>query len=213
MPGAAALVSTALNFFGSSRTNKSNEKINQRNIDYSREAFDKEKEYNNWLLGNQKQLEMSDAKSAGMNPAFFQGSSLGGSSISPSVNMPQQLPMDYRFDTSGIAQASGNAMQWLLGKQDLRKKEAETDLLVAQKDRQLIENEILPNLLKADFDLKLSNVRVNGANVDLSRKIADKYSAEINSINKQMQVMDATVEQVKAQISVLNEEQKDKKLQ
>lgn len=112
----ASHINTAINWLANRETNKANKQINQQQIDFARESFDKEKEYNNWLLGNQKQMQMSDARQAGANPAFAQGSLLGGMSTSPHQNQPNLIPMDYNFDASGISQGVQHALDYLLNK-------------------------------------------------------------------------------------------------
>lgn len=66
--------------------------LNRRNADY---AFDKQKAYNNWLLGNQTQKQVQDLRSAGINPAFMNGSQLGNTPSPPSYDTPtMQSPID-----------------------------------------------------------------------------------------------------------------------
>lgn len=211
--GGSQLLAAGVNYLSNNRTNNANRDINKAQIEYAREAFEKEKEYNNFLLQNSKQMQMSDSKAAGVNPAFANGSQVGGASTSPSMNMPSQIPMDYNFDSSGIAAAGRTGMDMLLGKAQIRKMNAETDLTEAQKDRQLIENQILPELMKSQVNVNLSNVAVNGQNIELSKKNGDKISKEILYINKQMQQIDATIEQIKQSNAVLKQEERIKEAQ
>lgn len=206
---AGALGSAAVNWFSNKKTNDSNKEINQSQIDYSREAFENEKEYNNFLLGNQRQMQMQDMKSSGMNPAFVQGSNLGGSTISPHQQLPNQIPMDYRFDT-GINEGVSNYLTAQMNKALIRKANVDADLTEAQKDRQLIENEYMPKLLQSQFDLNTSNVKLIGQNVHLTHKQADKVASEILAITKQMQLNDAQISELHSRVAVLGEEQKIK---
>lgn len=65
---------------------------NKSNADTS---FQREKDYNNWLLHNETQMRVQDARKAGLNPAFMNGSQLGSSAGSPTYDTPQfQSPMD-----------------------------------------------------------------------------------------------------------------------
>lgn len=84
----AALVSGA-------STLLSNE-MNRANAQYS---FNKQKEYNNWLLGHQTQEEVADARAAGLNPAFMNGSQLGAAPSPPSYDTPE---FENPFDLSNL---------------------------------------------------------------------------------------------------------------
>lgn len=207
-----SILSSLLGNASNNSANKSNERINERQLEESQKRLKEEQDYNNFLLTNQKQMQMSDAKSAGANPAFAQGSLLSGMSSSPSVSVPNQLPM-HPYDWNGISQAGNNYLQALLTTAQVRKTNAETDLTEAQKDRQLIENEYLPNLMKSQVNLNTSNVKLIGENVHLTKKQADKVANEVLAINKQMQQIDATIAELNARIGVLNEDQKIKAAQ
>lgn len=69
---------------------------NRANADYS---FNRQKEYNNWLLGHQTQAEVADARMAGLNPAFMNGSQLGSAPSPPSYDTPQ---FENPFDLSNL---------------------------------------------------------------------------------------------------------------
>lgn len=85
----APLVGSALVSAGSAiATNM----LNRKNADY---AFDKQKAYNNWLLAHQTQAQVADLRSAGLNPAFMNGSQLGNTPSPPSYDTPSfENPID-----------------------------------------------------------------------------------------------------------------------
>lgn len=65
---------------------------NRENAEHS---WQREKDYNNWLLQNESQMRVQDARKAGLNPAFMNGSQLGSSGGSLSYDTPQfQSPFD-----------------------------------------------------------------------------------------------------------------------
>lgn len=65
---------------------------NRENAEHS---WQREVAYNNWLLNNETQMRVQDARKAGLNPAFMNGSQLGSSGGSPTYDTPQyQSPMD-----------------------------------------------------------------------------------------------------------------------
>lgn len=92
-------VSAAINaggaFLGSLLGYSSARESSKENRENSLEVLQKEQDYNDYLLGHQKQLMMQDAKDAGMSPSFAQGSILGASSSSPSVSPGSSVPYDY----------------------------------------------------------------------------------------------------------------------
>lgn len=68
---------------------------NIANRENSEHSWQREKDYNNWLLQNETQMRVQDARKAGLNPAFMNGSQLGSSGGSPSYDTPQfQSPLD-----------------------------------------------------------------------------------------------------------------------
>ena len=107
-----ALISTIGGLLGAGLGYASARKSSRENRENSLEVLEKEQSYNNWLLGNQKQLMMEDAKAAGMSPAFAQGSILGASSSSPSVSPGQSVVPDF----SGIPASANLISEMLLNK-------------------------------------------------------------------------------------------------
>lgn len=201
----ASHINSVINYLANNRTNKANKEINQQQIDYAREAFEKEKDYNNWLLGNQRQLQMQDSKAAGVNPAFAQGSSLGGASINPSMNVPNQIPMDYNFDASGISNGVQNMLQYLLQKKQVNAAvnnlDADTQKKLSENDILKIEREYLPAMRKGQISIMESTIAVNGSNIKLNdeqcKLIAQTTlakKAEISQINARAREIEQNID-------------------
>ena len=72
---------------------------NEMNRANARYSFNKQKDYNNWLLGHQTQSEVADARMAGLNPAFMNGSQLGSAPSPPSYDTPE---FENPFDLSNL---------------------------------------------------------------------------------------------------------------
>ena len=102
--------------------------MNRANAQYS---FNKQKEYNNWLLGHQTQAEVADARMAGLNPAFMNGSQLGSAPSPPSYDTPE---FENPFDLSNLM---------MLGKvsADTEMSKANAQYLSEQAEGLRIENE------------------------------------------------------------------------
>lgn len=204
-----AIAGALLNNATTSSANKANERINERQIEASEKRLKDEQDYNNFLLNNQKQMQMNDARAAGMNPAFAQGSLTGGMSSSPSVPVPSQIPMQ-ATDWSGLGAVGNNISNALLQGAQIDKTKAEEGLIKAQEVNQIIANKYADRLYKGNADYVESNIQVNGENVKYTRKQCDKISNEIMQINKSMEQSDAQIGLIKQQTAVLTEEQKIK---
>ena len=200
----ASHINTGINWLMNRETNKANEKINQQQIEYAREAFEKEKDYNNWLLGNQRQLQMQDSKSAGVNPAFAQGSNLGGVSNPAKMDVPNQIPMNYQFDTSGISSGVQNALNFLLQKKlissQAKNLEADTSKKMAETDRQLIENEWLPRLMEGQWKIQTSTIAVNGSIEFKNNQEARLFSQQVMESSKRMEQIDENIKLLHAEV-------------
>lgn len=208
--GAVAAIGSALLSNKSTHdANKANQKINEQQIESSEKRLKDEQEYNNFLLNNQKQMQMNDAKQAGINPAFAGGNLVGGMSSSPSVPVPSQIPMQ-ATDWSGLGAVGSNISNALLQSAQVDKTKAEEGLIKAQEVNQIIANKYADRLYKGNADFVESNVQVNGENVKYTRKQSEKVSTEILAINKSMEQSDAQIAMLKQQTAVLSEEQKIK---
>ena len=68
---------------------------NKSNKDLAEKTFEKQKEYNNWLLRNQTQESVKDLRSAGLNPSFMNGAQMGNTPSPPSYDTPElKSPID-----------------------------------------------------------------------------------------------------------------------
>lgn len=199
----ASHINSAINFFANRETNKANQRINEHQIEYAREAFEKEKEYNNWLLGNQRQLQMQDSKSAGVNPAFVNGSSLGGVSNPAKMDVPSQIPMNYNADYSGISSGVQSALNFFLQKKlvnaQTQNLEADSYKKLAETDRQLIENEWLPRLKEGEWKLQTSTLAVNGSIIFKNDEERKLFSQQILESSKRMEQIDENIKLVQAE--------------
>lgn len=204
-----AVASTLLSSSSNASTNKTNKEINEEQIAASEKRLKDEQDYNNFLLNNQKQMQMSDAKQAGLNPAFAQNGQVGGMSSSPNVAIPSMIPMQ-SMDYGRLGDVGNGIMSALLQGEQAKKVNAEKDLVEAQAVNQKIANRYADRLYKGQADFTESNVQVNGENIAFTRKQCDKISTEIIALNKSLEQMDATIGLIQSQTAVMNEEQKIK---
>lgn len=200
----ASHINSAINFFANRETNKANQRINEQQIEYAREAFEKEKNYNNWLLGNQRQLQMADQKAAGVNPAFQNGSQLGGVSNPAKMDIPAQIPMNYNADYSGISSGVQSALNFFLQKKLVNAQthnlEADSYKKLAETDRQLIENEWLPRLKEGEWKLQTSTIAVNGSIMFKNDEERKLFSQQILESSKRMEKIDEDIKLVQAEV-------------
>ena len=118
------------------------EKENERARQFNSAEAQKSRDYNTWLLANQTQLKAQDARMAGLSPAFMNGSLL---SSTPSVGSSPSSPNSfYPIDPTLILQSDYLRAQTENVQSQTKKVDTETD-------RQLIENEYLPQLLQSQF--------------------------------------------------------------
>ena len=120
-------------------TNLSNQigqsKENEIARSYNSDEAQKSRDYNTWLLGHATQLKVQDARSAGLNPAFMNGSVLGST---PTPSSAPSSPNTFQpFDSRAMFDAMRSISQIANTDADTKKTEAETD-------RQLIENTYQP---------------------------------------------------------------------
>lgn len=166
-------VSSLGNFFSNERTNAQNERINERNIQASKEAattafnrqrqlIQEQNEYNSYA--NQRKL----MQEAGYNPNSLVSGSAGtavssGSTNAPQAEIPSPIPMQAaKFQ---LAQDFANIKSVLA---DAKLKEAQTEKTNSettgqqlQNDWQVVANDIQKDFgrLKAEYDLNESDSR------------------------------------------------------
>lgn len=69
---------------------------NQSNKKMASDAYERQKDYSNWLLRNQTQESVKDLRAAGLNPAFMNGSQLANTPSAPQYDTPSvQSPLDF----------------------------------------------------------------------------------------------------------------------
>lgn len=173
---------------------------NDKARDYNLQEAQKARAYNTWLLSNQTQLKANDARQAGLNPAFMNGSILG---TTPSVpSSPTSPNTTIPFDSSAILQ--GERLDAEI--ENLRAGTKKTD---AEAERQLIENTYLPQMLQSQIDCNFGDVKLKAANANLSKEEARATSQkcinlqkEVERINKQIELDTANIESVKQDVKL-----------
>ena len=189
------------------------EKENERARQFNSEEAQKSRDYNTWLLANQSQLKAQDARMAGLNPAFMNGSLL---SSTPSVGSSPSSPNSfYPIDPTLILQSDFLRAQ-------TSNVEAQTKKTQSETDRQLIENEYLPQLLQSQFLVTMGDVRLKGSQVHLTdeqARVACQQSInlqkEVDVMNKKIEVDTATINNidVDTRLKIIDEFWKSKEYQ
>lgn len=170
------------------------DKENERARQYNSEEAQKARDYNTWLLQNQTQLKAQDARSAGLNPAFMNGSILGST---PAVGSSPSSPNTfYPIDPTLILQSDYLRAQ-------TQNVESQTKKVDSETDRQLIENEYLPQLLQSRFLVTMGDVRLKGSQVHLTDEEARlacqkgvNLRKEVDVMNKKIEVDTATINNI-----------------
>lgn len=165
IPAAVSLFSTLYNATEQGNSNAINRVFNSKEAAKNREFMAQEaatqrqfnaneaqaaRDYNNWLLSNQTQMKVQDMRSAGLNPAFLNGSVLG-STPSPSVAASSSLPSGsaasssaYQIspvsvDLPGAIQTYSN---FILSKAQARKDNAQAKALEIENKRKQREDQV-----------------------------------------------------------------------
>lgn len=120
---APAIVSSAASLVGTIYSNESKKSE-------SRRAFNAEKDFSTWLLRNQTQEKVRDMRSAGLNPAFENGSQLGASPSSPSYNPAQIEAPDFT-----------NSFLWSRQLSDIQLQNAQKNDLIQSAEQKRLDNE------------------------------------------------------------------------
>ncbi len=166
---------------------------NYQNSENAALAYNRQVAYNNWLLGHQQQLKVRDMRSGGLNPAFANGSQLGATPPPPSYQVVPSQPMDFNN-------------LFLLGKQLAETKNLETDSKKkeAETNKQLIENQYLPQLMQNEIDVSFGDIRLKASQVKLTdeeaRATAQKcinLQTEVDRMNQQIVLDKQNVENLK----------------
>lgn len=193
IPAIAQVVSSALQL-------SENDKARQ----YNSEEAAKQRAYNTWLLDNSTQLKANDARSAGLNPAFLNGSVLGAtttpssSPTSPSSTIP--------FDSSAL-------LQGMKQESEIKNIDADTKKKEAENERQLIENTYLPQLLQSEIDCNFGDVRLKGTQMNLNNETARMTAQKCLNLQKEVETMNKKIELDTATINNLNQDTKIKEIE
>lgn len=199
------IASSVLGATSQNSTNKANKAINQAQIEASEQRLKEEQEYNNFLLSNQKQMQMSDAKAAGVNPAFAAQSSIGGMSQSPSVPVPQAIPMQ-SFDWSQLGAVGSMISNALLNQSQTAKNYSETT-------GQNIENKFKSQLLQGQVSLINGEVELNNSMKIKNEREADRIVADTNFINAKISQTNEATRLIQEQIRDTEQDVKYKMFQ
>lgn len=175
------------------------EKENERARQFNSAEAQKSRDYNTWLLANQTQLKAQDARMAGLSPAFMNGSLL---SSTPSVGSSPSSPNSfYPIDPTLILQSDYLRAQTENVQSQTKKVDTETD-------RQLIENEYLPQLLQSQFLVTMGDVSLKGSQVHLTDEQARLACQQGVNLRKECERMNKQIELDIAQINNINQDTK-----
>lgn len=175
------------------------DKENERARQFNSAEAQKSRDYNTWLLSNQTQLKAQDARMAGLSPAFMNGSLL---SSTPSVGSSPSSPNSfYPIDPTLILQSDYLRAQTENIQSQTKKVDTETD-------RQLIENEFLPQLLQSQFLVTMGDVSLKGSQVHLTDEQARLACQQGVNLRKECDRMNKQIELDTAQINNINQDTK-----
>lgn len=116
---------------GSALTARSQQKINEQNIRYAREAYDRERQDSlaDWHMQNaynDPAAQMARLQNAGLNPNLVYGSGADAQMAAPVRPTKQQLPNLRAIDYGGIVSNAIGTMQVMA---NIRRTEAETEAI------------------------------------------------------------------------------------
>lgn len=175
------------------------DKENERARRFNSAEAQKSRDYNTWLLANQTQLKAQDARMAGLSPAFMNGSLL---SSTPSVGSSPSSPNSfYPIDPTLILQSDYLRAQ-------IENVQSQTKKLDSETDRQLIENEYLPQLLQSQFLVTMGDVSLKGSQVHLTDEQARLACQQGINLRKECDRMNKQIELDTAQINNINQDTK-----
>lgn len=175
------------------------DKENERARRFNSAEAQKSRDYNTWLLANQTQLKAQDARMAGLSPAFMNGSLL---SSTPSVGSSPSSPNSfYPIDPTLILQSDYLRAQ-------IENVQSQTKKVDTETDRQLIENEYLPQLLQSQFLVTMGDVSLKGSQVHLTDEQARLACQQGVNLRKECERMNKQIELDTAQINNINQDTK-----
>lgn len=180
------------------------DKENDTAREYNSQEAVKSRDYNTWLLRNQIQLKASDYRSAGLNPAFMNGSMLGATptpSASPTSPNTAYTPDPNYMLTNKLLQAQVN------------KTDSETNKNVAETDKTKVETSYLPALLSSQIALNDSHVDYNVSGSNLNRAEAKEVGERIAKMETECAEIDARMNMMHKEAQILDEKLKQEKIQ
>lgn len=179
------------------------DKANKDAQAYNSEEAVKSRDYNTWLLRNQVCLKAIDYRSAGLNPAFMNGSILGATPTpSASPTSPNTI---YAPDPNSILSAK-------LLQAQVNKTESETNRNVAETDKTKVETTYLPALMSSQIALNDSHVDYNVSGANLNREEAKEVGERIAKMETECAEIDARMNMMHRESQILDEKLKQEKI-
>lgn len=180
------------------------DKENQKARDYNSKEAQKSRDYNTWLLQNQTQLKARDARQAGLNPAFMNGSLLSNTpSPSSSPSSPNSF---YPIDPQLIL--SNDLLRAQARNVDVNSQKVETEI-----ERNKIENQYVGDLMKSTIASNGSYVDLNITGADLNREQAKMVAQARSESEMRIAKMVGEMNVMRKQVDILSEEQKIKQIE
>lgn len=180
------------------------EKENARARAYNSAEAQKSRDYNTWLLQNETQMKASDARKAGLNPAFMNGSVL---SNTPSPSSSPTSPNTFQ----------GLDPQLMLNNELLKSQidnvDAMTEKVNTETEHNTIENKYLDALMQKQIALYGSNIDLNVANTNLSREQAREVGQAIAESENRIAKMVGEMNIMRKQVDIMSHEEKIKSIE
>lgn len=207
--------SALMDNYSSARAIANNKEMMALQNFYNNQLMDKQFDYNKWFVQNAHQNEVSDLRSAGLNPILSanngQSSSVGlpstglldtnsavNSSTKNKIDMMSAIAdLDVKRSTSALQseQARFNNAQ---SQTEINKRmnlNADTSLKTFQSARQVIENSNLDAKMKSEIKQNIANAEASYVNAFANQKSAEASmtSASANSITARANMINAHV--------------------
>ena len=180
------------------------DKENERAREFNAKEAQKSRDYNTWLLQNETQLKARDARSAGLNPAFLNGSVL---SNTPSPSSSPTSPSGfYPIDPQMIL--SNDLLRAQAQYIDANSRKVDTEI-----QRNKIENQYVGELMKSSIALNGSHVDLNVSNTNLSKAQANEVAQAISESEMRIGKMVGEMNIMRKQVDIMSEEQKIKQIE
>lgn len=177
------------------KSNDANMKLAQYQYEQNLAQWNRENEYNS------PKQQMARLAAAGLNPNLIYGNGVAGATGNTSTSSPRyEAPkLDYRYDTSGFANAASSAVGTYLSSQQVKQTEQNVELSKTQ--QQALQAQILAtnaNTLKTVSETKLSNLSYETA------KQLQKFQVNLADYNAQAAMFKVTQTQLENKSIVLD---------